>query len=128
MSEEQLDSFHLKRNINVRTTCLKDLLREWELPLYLHSNYFLLITVFPAYLHAQIDQNKFDEWWPNEMRILATAGPAERLKFVNRIMQTRSTSNGEVVAVTASGVNDDKVLRTADVGLTMVTITAYRLF
>lgn len=64
-----------------------------------------------------IDQNKFDDWWPREMRILATAGPAERLKFIKRIMKTRSAR--EVVAVTASGVNDDKVLRAADVGLTM---------
>ena len=56
------------------------------------------------------------------MRILATAGPGERLKFINHIKYTRSTPNGEVVAVTASGVNDDKVLKTADVGLTMVTI------
>lgn len=30
-------------------------------------------------------------------------------------------TGGEVVAVTASGVNDDQVLRSADVGLTMVT-------
>ena len=30
-------------------------------------------------------------------------------------------SGGEVVAVTASGVNDDQVLTSADVGLTMVT-------
>ena len=36
-------------------------------------------------------------------------------------MGTRSTPHGEIVAVTASGVNDDKVLRSADVGLTMVT-------
>lgn len=57
------------------------------------------------------------------MRILATAGPAERLKFVKRIMESRSSNlGGEVVAVTASGVNDDRVLRTADVGLTMVTM------
>lgn len=66
-----------------------------------------------------VDQNTFDQWWPNEMRILATAGPGERLKFINHIKYTRSTPNGEVVAVTASGVNDDKVLKTADVGLTM---------
>ena len=38
-------------------------------------------------------------------------------------MSSRSSPHGEVVAVTASGVNDDKVLRNADVGLTMVTIT-----
>ncbi|KAL9972964.1 hypothetical protein ACROYT_G019365 [Oculina patagonica] len=70
-----------------------------------------------------IDQDTFDKWWPNELRILATAGPAERLEFVKRIMGSRSNpsreSNGEVVAVTASGVNDDKVLKSADVGLTM---------
>ena len=53
------------------------------------------------------------------MRILATAGPAERLKFVQRIMNTRSAR--EVVAVTASGVNDDKVLRAANLGHAMVT-------
>lgn len=35
-------------------------------------------------------------------------------------MNTRSER--EVVAVTASGVNDDKVLRAADVGLTMVIV------
>ena len=58
--------------------------------------------------------------WPNGLRILATAGPADRLKFVDRIMNTRSKR--EVVAVTASGVNDDKVLRAADVGLTMVIV------
>lgn len=68
-------------------------------------------------LFKNIDQNRFNEWWPNEMRILATAGPAERLKFVTYI--TNSSRDGEVVAVTASGVNDDRVLRLADVGLTM---------
>lgn len=66
-----------------------------------------------------VDQDKFDEWWPNELRILATAGPEERLKLVNHIKSTRTSSHGEVVAVTALGVNDGKVLRTADVGLTM---------
>lgn len=35
-------------------------------------------------------------------------------------MNTRSER--EVVAVAASGVNDDKVLRAADVGLTMVIV------
>lgn len=35
-------------------------------------------------------------------------------------MNTRSER--EVVAVTASGVNDNKVLRAADVGLTMVIV------
>ena len=35
-------------------------------------------------------------------------------------MNTRSER--EVVAVTASGVNDDRVLRAADVGLTMVIV------
>lgn len=54
------------------------------------------------------------------MRILATAGPEERLKLVKHIKSTRSSSHEEVVAVTALGVNDGKVLRTADVGLTMV--------
>ena len=57
------------------------------------------------------------------MRILATAGPPERLEFVKRIMQPRPSLPGEVVAVTASGVNDDKVLHTADVGLSMVIIS-----
>lgn len=52
------------------------------------------------------------------MRILANAGPQERLAFVKRIMHSRG---GEVVAVTASGVNDDQVLTSADVGLTMVS-------
>lgn len=32
-------------------------------------------------------------------------------------------TGGEVVAVTASGVNDDQVLTSADVGLTMVTFS-----
>lgn len=62
------------------------------------------------------------------MRILATAGPAERLKFVTHIMNTPSSPDGEVVAVTASGVNDDHVLRFADVGLTMVFITKHCVF
>lgn len=39
-------------------------------------------------------------------------------------MQSRSgETGGEVVAVTASGVNDDQVLISADVGLTMVTFS-----
>ena len=76
----------------------------------------LLFLAF-IFSHIQIDKETFDEWWPNELRILATAGPAERLEFVSRI---RSSPRGEVIAVTASGVNDDKVLTSADVGLTMV--------
>lgn len=75
-----------------------------------------------TFWRAQVDQNKFDEWWPNELRILATAGPEERLKLVNHIKSTRTSSHGEVVAVTALGVNDGKVLRTADVGLAMVIL------
>lgn len=59
------------------------------------------------------------------MRILATAGPPERLEFVKRIMKPRPSLPGEVVAVTASGVNDDKVLQTADVGLSMVIISQH---
>ena len=34
-----------------------------------------------------------------------------------------NSRDGEVVAVTASGVNDDQVLTSADVGLTMVTFS-----
>ena len=71
---------------------------------------------------AQITKEKFDEWWPNELRILASAGAADRLKFVEHILRSQSSPHGEIVAVTASGVNDDKVLRSADVGLTMVTM------
>lgn len=48
----------------------------------------------------------------------------ERLKFVKHIMHS---TVGEVVAVTASGVNDDQVLTSADVGLTMVTFSTSSL-
>lgn len=68
---------------------------------------------------SSITKEKFDEWWPNELRILASAGAADRLKFIEHIQRSRSSPRGEIVAVTASGVNDDKVLRRADVGLTM---------
>ena len=87
--------------------------------------YELNYSVPFIFSHVQIEKNTFDTWWPNEVRILATAGPAERLEFVRRI---RSSPRGEVVAVTASGVNDDEVLRSADVGLTMVTTSNIWLF
>ena len=41
-------------------------------------------------------------------------------------MNSRKRPGGEIVAVTASGIEDGPVLRTADIGITMVTFWCAR--
>ena len=77
-------------------------------------------------------QEKFDAWWPDSLRILARATPADKRAFVRAVMTSGETAGGqEVVAVTASAVEDKTTLLAADVGIAMVRVlfrlTLYRV-
>lgn len=66
-------------------------------------------------------QEKFDEWWPDALRILARATPADKSAFVRAVM---ASGKHEVVAVTASGAEDGRTLEAADVGIAMVGVSS----
>lgn len=63
--------------------------------------------------------------WPN-LRILARSSARDKYTLVKGIMESHVKPQGEIVAVTGSGIHDGPVLRKADVGFTMVnTIFVY---
>jgi cation transport ATPase len=69
-----------------------------------------------------MEQSKFDELWPDHLRVLAGCPPAKKQALVEGIRGSRRRENGEVVAVVASGIHDGPFLREADVGLSMVCV------
>ncbi|CAJ0931188.1 unnamed protein product, partial [Mesorhabditis belari] len=67
---------------------------------------------------GKVDQAKLDAIWPR-LRVLARAQPSDKYVLVKGIIDSKSTKNREVVAVTGDGTNDAPALKKADVGFAM---------
>ncbi|XP_076469324.1 plasma membrane calcium-transporting ATPase 2-like isoform X2 [Babylonia areolata] len=68
--------------------------------------------------NGEISQEKIDEVWP-KLRVLARSSPQDKYTLVKGIIDSRLSSNREVVAVTGDGTNDGPALKKADVGFAM---------
>lgn len=69
----------------------------------------------------QVKQELVDKIWPN-LRVLARSSPTDKYVLVKGIIDSKVSSNREVVAVTGDGTNDGPALKKADVGFAMVCI------
>ncbi|VDL86775.1 unnamed protein product [Nippostrongylus brasiliensis] len=67
---------------------------------------------------GKVSQTKLDEIWPR-LRVLARAQPADKYTLVKGIIDSKSTPQREIVAVTGDGTNDGPALKKADVGFAM---------
>lgn len=67
----------------------------------------------------QIQQHLIDKVWPS-LRVLARSSPTDKYTLVRGIIESKVSSNREVVAVTGDGTNDGPALKIADVGFAMV--------
>lgn len=61
-----------------------------------------------------------DKVWVN-LRVLARSSPTDKYTLVRGIIESKVSSNREVVAVTGDGTNDGPALKMADVGFAMVS-------
>lgn len=61
-----------------------------------------------------------DKVWVN-LRVLARSSPTDKYTLVKGIIESKVSSNREVVAVTGDGTNDGPALKMADVGFAMVS-------
>ncbi|KAK0399874.1 hypothetical protein QR680_003254 [Steinernema hermaphroditum] len=68
--------------------------------------------------NGNVNQAKLDEIWPR-LRVLARAQPADKYTLVKGIIDSKSTTQREIVAVTGDGTNDGPALKKADVGFAM---------
>ena len=75
-------------------------------------------SIFPR----QVSQELLDKIWP-KLRVLARSSPQDKYTLVKGIIESRLSSNREVVAVTGDGTNDGPALKKADVGFAMVRWT-----
>lgn len=62
-----------------------------------------------------------DQVWP-QLRVLARSSPQDKYILVKGIIDSKISSNREVVAVTGDGTNDGPALKKADVGFAMVSL------
>ena len=67
----------------------------------------------------QVKQELLDKIWP-KLRVLARSSPQDKYTLVKGIIDSRLSTNREVVAVTGDGTNDGPALKKADVGFAMV--------
>ncbi|KAI6193370.1 Calcium-transporting ATPase [Aphelenchoides besseyi] len=67
---------------------------------------------------GQVCQEKLDQIWPR-LRVMARAQPADKYTLVKGIIDSRTTTQREIVAVTGDGTNDGPALKKADVGFAM---------
>ncbi|XP_053377500.1 plasma membrane calcium-transporting ATPase 2-like isoform X3 [Mercenaria mercenaria] len=67
---------------------------------------------------GEVSQKLLDQLWPN-LRVLARSSPQDKYILVKGIIDSKLTSNREVVAVTGDGTNDGPALKKADVGFAM---------
>ena len=65
-----------------------------------------------------MNQELLDKVWPS-LRVLARSSPTDKHILVNGIVESKLSSNREVVAVTGDGTNDGPALKRADVGFAM---------
>jgi len=67
----------------------------------------------------KVKQELLDKIWP-KLRVLARSSPQDKYNLVKGIIDSKLSSNREVVAVTGDGTNDGPALKKADVGFAMV--------
>ncbi|XP_067928988.1 plasma membrane calcium-transporting ATPase 2-like [Watersipora subatra] len=67
---------------------------------------------------GEVKQDLLDQVWPR-LRVLARSSPTDKYTLVKGIIESKLTSNREVVAVTGDGTNDGPALKMADVGFAM---------
>ncbi|XP_060075457.1 plasma membrane calcium-transporting ATPase 2-like isoform X2 [Ylistrum balloti] len=67
---------------------------------------------------GEISQELLDKVWP-KLRVLARSSPQDKYVLVKGIIDSKISSNREVVAVTGDGTNDGPALKKADVGFAM---------
>lgn len=68
--------------------------------------------------NGEVQQHLIDRVWP-KLRVLARSSPTDKYILVKGIIDSKATSNREVVAVTGDGTNDGPALKKADVGFAM---------
>lgn len=68
--------------------------------------------------NGEVQQHLFDKVWPR-LRVLARSSPSDKYVLVKGIIESKLSSNREVVAVTGDGTNDGPALKKADVGFAM---------
>lgn len=68
--------------------------------------------------NGEIQQDLLDKVWPY-LRVLARSSPQDKYNLVNGIVESKLSSDRQVVAVTGDGTNDGPALKRADVGFAM---------
>ncbi|KAI6190223.1 Calcium-transporting ATPase [Aphelenchoides bicaudatus] len=68
--------------------------------------------------NGQVCQSKLDQIWPR-LRVMARAQPADKYTLVKGIIDSKTSKEREIVAVTGDGTNDGPALKKADVGFAM---------
>ncbi|XP_033744919.1 plasma membrane calcium-transporting ATPase 2-like isoform X2 [Pecten maximus] len=68
--------------------------------------------------NGEVSQELLDKVWP-KLRVLARSSPQDKYVLVKGIIDSKISSNREVVAVTGDGTNDGPALKKADVGFAM---------
>ena len=59
---------------------------------------------------GEVDQKLLDKVWPR-LRVLARSSPQDKFNLINGIVESKISSNREVVAVTGDGTNDGPALK-----------------
>lgn len=67
---------------------------------------------------GDVDQDLFDRIVPN-LRVLARSSPQDKYVLVKHLVESRSSTTRQIVAVTGDGTNDGPALKKADVGFSM---------
>ncbi|KAF2364516.1 P-type ATPase subfamily IIB [Trinorchestia longiramus] len=68
--------------------------------------------------NQKVQQHLLDKVWPS-LRVLARSSPTDKYTLVRGIIESKVSTNREVVAVTGDGTNDGPALKMADVGFAM---------
>lgn len=79
----------------------------------------LLMIILLNHILYQVQQHLLDKVWP-KLRVLARSSPTDKYILVKGIIDSTTSENREVVAVTGDGTNDGPALKKADVGFAMV--------